>query len=206
MNAFDPYDVLGIDRDATESEVKMAFRKRAKESHPDSGGDRNEFEAVTKAHLVLKDPKKRSKYDRTGKIDDETPDNTVSAAMQCIASFIAMAVSVNLERGGVDPLSIDLVKEMRTQFREAISKIKVQKNTLKLAAKKTRAISERMKRKKGDSPLNKVLEWQSRRYDEQISIKDQEIKAHEDAIVLLGDYEFTSDVDVLQELKERLFR
>ncbi|MFC6787803.1 J domain-containing protein [Halobaculum halobium] len=46
---------LGVDADASQSEVKAAYRDRVKETHPDSGGDEDEFKRVNRAYETLKD-------------------------------------------------------------------------------------------------------------------------------------------------------
>lgn len=48
-NTSDPYDVLGVARDATADEVKARFRELAKEHHPDKGGDEGQFVKIKKA-------------------------------------------------------------------------------------------------------------------------------------------------------------
>ncbi len=64
------YEVLGISRDATPEEIKKAFRRKARELHPDSNGDNPDAEAQFKeageAYEVLKDPDKKAAYDRYG--------------------------------------------------------------------------------------------------------------------------------------------
>ena len=65
----DYYDVLGISRDATEEEIKKAFRKLALEFHPDrnrSEGAEDRFKEVNEAYQVLSDSRKRASYDRFG--------------------------------------------------------------------------------------------------------------------------------------------
>jgi len=60
------YDILGIEKNATEKEIKRAWRKAAKTHHPDRGGDPEEFKKFEQAHDVLSDPEKRQLYDRGG--------------------------------------------------------------------------------------------------------------------------------------------
>jgi DnaJ-class molecular chaperone len=72
MMAEDPYKVLGLKKDASEDEIRRAFRKLAKELHPDvnptdkTASER--FKNVSAAYDILGDPEKRRKYDR-GEID-----------------------------------------------------------------------------------------------------------------------------------------
>ena len=64
------YDVLGVDRNAGDGEIKGAFRRLAKECHPDRcNGDPNaetRFKEVNEAYEALKDPQRRAAYDRFG--------------------------------------------------------------------------------------------------------------------------------------------
>ena len=65
----DYYDVLGLSRNASEEDIKKAFRKLALEFHPDrnrSDGAEGRFKEVNEAYQVLSDSKKRADYDRFG--------------------------------------------------------------------------------------------------------------------------------------------
>jgi molecular chaperone DnaJ len=67
----DLYELLGLTQEASQDDIKRAYRRRAREHHPDAGGDEEAFKAVTHAYQVLSDPEKRARYDRFG--DDGTP-------------------------------------------------------------------------------------------------------------------------------------
>jgi curved DNA-binding protein len=70
MDYKDYYKVLGVKRNASESEIKRAYRKLALKLHPDKNpGDKNaenRFKEINEAYEVLGDPEKRAKYDRLG--------------------------------------------------------------------------------------------------------------------------------------------
>jgi len=57
------YNVLGVSPSASEQEVKNAYRKKARSTHPDQGGDVKEFQRVQEAYDTLKDKEKRFIYD-----------------------------------------------------------------------------------------------------------------------------------------------
>ena len=61
----DHYEVLGISKDATEEEIRQAYRRLAKGSHPDAAGDPARFRLITEAYEVLSDGARREAYDRT---------------------------------------------------------------------------------------------------------------------------------------------
>lgn len=63
----DYYKILGVEKNATESEIKKAYRKLAQQHHPDTGkGDEKKFKEVTEAYEVLGDKQKRAQYDQFG--------------------------------------------------------------------------------------------------------------------------------------------
>lgn len=57
------YDVLGVPRDADLAALRAAYRRRARETHPDAGGDDAEFAAVSLAWWTLSSPERRARYD-----------------------------------------------------------------------------------------------------------------------------------------------
>lgn len=58
------YEVLGVPQNATHDEIKTAYRRAARRTHPDHGGDADEFRRVSLAYETLGDPDARGTYDR----------------------------------------------------------------------------------------------------------------------------------------------
>jgi molecular chaperone DnaJ len=60
------YEDLGVDRTATPEQIKKSFRQKAKKSHPDTGGNAEEFKTISLAYNILSDEEKRKQYDKGG--------------------------------------------------------------------------------------------------------------------------------------------
>src|SRR3954454_8584577 len=76
--ARDYYDVLGVSRDAGPDELQQAFRRLARQNHPDVNRDpgaEERFKEINEAYSVLSDPKQRKKYDRFGEDFRQIPDD-----------------------------------------------------------------------------------------------------------------------------------
>ena len=67
----DYYDILGVDKTASDSELKKAYKKQSMQHHPDRGGDEAKFKEVNEAYSALKDPEKRQMYDQFGTTDPQ---------------------------------------------------------------------------------------------------------------------------------------
>lgn len=57
------YNVLGVSENATQDDIKKAFRNKSKEHHPDRGGNEEEFKKINEAYSTIGDEQKRAEYD-----------------------------------------------------------------------------------------------------------------------------------------------
>lgn len=123
-----PYETLGVPPDATDDQIKKAFRHKARKTHPDSNRAEDateKFDAVQKAFLVLSDKKKREAFDKTGEVleDEKQPD--------------AIAILIEIFDGGLNAMlqgqSFNLGKYMRENVNNNLER--VQGNIPELEAK-----------------------------------------------------------------------
>ena len=69
MDFKDYYNIMGLERDASQDEIKRAYRKLARKYHPDVSKEADaeaRFKELGEANAVLKDPEKRAAYDELG--------------------------------------------------------------------------------------------------------------------------------------------
>jgi hypothetical protein len=78
---FDPYEILGVGKDATSEDIRQAFKRKSKTAHPDYGGSSEDFDALRKAYEILTDTSKRRMWDDcrlAGDLDIENETNLAS--------------------------------------------------------------------------------------------------------------------------------
>jgi curved DNA-binding protein CbpA len=148
------YDVLGVEKDASASEIKKEYRKKAVKLHPDKGGDSEEFAKLSFAYKVLSDPEERKKYDDTG-VTSDTPDEE-KAAVEHIKTIISKAISnecqndfmsgYNSSRSGIAGILKGVIKRQIADVKQTIQNTEETITKLTKLKKKTR-LKENAKRK-----------------------------------------------------------
>lgn len=97
------YDVLELARNATQAEIKTAYRKASSAAHPDrEGGSVDAQAALNSAYAVLSDPARREYYDRTGR--DAPPEGPEAAAEALLLHVMDTAICRGHDQAGEDPL------------------------------------------------------------------------------------------------------
>ena len=82
----DLYNLLGVEHDATQSDIAAAYRRKAKKCHPDVGGEPKAFLAIAHAYSVLSDAERRERYDRDGDADTVRQHTHVQYAVSMFAT------------------------------------------------------------------------------------------------------------------------
>jgi molecular chaperone DnaJ len=126
--AEDFYNVLGVSREASPEEIKKAYRKLARENHPDRNPDdpkaEDRFKSIQEAYDTLSDPEKRKEYDAGGMFSGFRGGQPFGGAGGGFSSDIGDIFSSVFGRGRAQPRSVrgaDLETEVRLSFDQAVN-------------------------------------------------------------------------------------
>lgn len=195
----DPYETLGVPRDASNVAIKRAYRRRAKATHPDrSGGDEDAFKSLASAYALLADPESRAHYDRTGRAPD--PRGAMSMPEQIILQVLHMSIiaSGNLE---------DVIGDLRSEIAGRLAK---HRQNFDLAREGESIASEQLGRYRlphAEAAEDNLIEGAFAQLVNNAR-KAQEgeaaaVKAHEDALTLLARYEDLRPVEANEDYAAR---
>lgn len=180
----DLYETLGIGRAAEASEIQSAYRQRAKATHPDAGGDREEFEAVQKARAVLLDPVRRARYDETGE-DEVGPDDILADAMEILMILLDRVIQSDVDFAQADVV-VALQDSIRAQERQVLGELR----KVEAKAKRTDDLAKRFRTRTGDSVLRRALEARAREFRAAKLGAERRLKVLERALEILGEHSF----------------
>lgn len=114
------YEILGLYPDATEEEIKDAYRRKSMIHHPDrEGGDEETFKQVKAAYEVLSDPERRKRYDETG----QTEEGPSEEEMLANAATHILVETLNSIPEWVTPTQDDFIERMVKRVDSRINKL-----------------------------------------------------------------------------------
>lgn len=185
----DLYAILGVARSASPQEIRKAYIKRAKATHPDSGGAEEDFKNISLAYEVLKDADRRAFYDEHGHWDQKA----IAREAEQIKAMIAGMLLNWVVNGGEAIAQHDLVKLIRTEFEKGIAANTEQLGKLTAAKKSLSVIAKRFKRKANDSALNGIallIADQIKAMDAQHASLTANIELIKKALAFIDEYKF----------------
>lgn len=188
-----PYDILGVSKDADIAAIRKAYRHAAKRAHPDGGGNEKRFELVKLAHDVLTDPQRRAKYDATGSLDPKEPDNALSDVLNIIMGAMDNAIR-SCEQEGARPEQCDMIQRMTRAVNAGTREREQKRQVLRDAEAKVQRLQGRFRTKK--SAVNFIEDMLARSLANiapQIQQLDRFDIAAKAALAMLNDYTFRSD-------------
>jgi len=152
---------LGISRDADEATIKKAYRRKAKEHHPDKGGDAEEFKKVQKAYAILSDPDKRKRYDAGEDVDQRNGPSIEDRAAELIMQGFDQVLELE-QIPGDDPLAL-VMESIQQSLKSVLKDIAGFEKTIKRMEKQERKVKRKKKAKPGDNLWLRVVQTKKQR-------------------------------------------
>lgn len=187
---FDPYDALGVKPDADKATIRKAYRRKAKDVHPDApGGSTEAFRDVSRAVALLTDDRKRSRYDQTGDADaSDTAENADAEAWDTIAHILKGMMQDTDEI----PPGADALAAMKSVIANAVADVQRQMEPhQRLVFRHERLLKRfRKKERKGRFFMEAIVGALVKDAHKAIAKGEAEISCFTRAIELLDQYEF----------------
>lgn len=146
------YDVLGVDKDANNEEIRDAYHKKAKEHHPDKGGDAMIFASVSFAYKVLSDPASRKEYDEFGSTSEASEKE--KAALEHVKQIVQQLISAVINMNGYGSRETALATATKKVLKEQIRDTKKMIEEAKRVIRSLEQILHKTNRKKQKSKPN----------------------------------------------------
>lgn len=186
------YEILGVRRGVCTADVVRAFRNKAKEHHPDAGGDRARFEEIVDAYNVLSDRDKRAAYDRDGTVD-HTADNQRAQALGIIETLMA-GILAEIDQGFADRgIYNDLVAKMREQLEARMVGIAGEVSKMTAAAERYDKFAQRFEASGETNYLRKMVEARASAIRLGLPRASAALALCDTALQILNEHSFVAD-------------
>jgi DnaJ-class molecular chaperone len=187
----DLYQALGVNRGAPPEVIRSAYRKAAKECHPDAGGTPEKWALVCLAHDTLTDKRRREEYDQTGSTDD-----LEAAAMQTVYDTVAMVVATIVAgRRKVETFDIvsDAIKTLQMQIGNINNSARQQREANAALEQVVGRFKARSKGKPND--LQRILGPQFQGHLRAAKAHETQRQVCEMAIAILREHRFEAEAE-----------
>jgi curved DNA-binding protein CbpA len=175
-----PYTTLGVAPDASIDEIKAAYRRAAKNHHPDAGGDASVFREIQKAYEILTDPERRKLFDETGVVDGPSPES------ELVSIFVQLVEKFNPHENNLVALARQSVLRSQSIYSKEAASLRQQASRFKDAA-------ERVSVKSGENPVSSKLLLKASTFEQQAAEADIKRKFGEALLRLLERYEYRTE-------------
>ena len=179
----DYYKILGVDRDCDQDSIKKAYRKKARECHPDHHRDDPEkveqFRQITEAYEVLSKPEARAEYDEFGRTGKQC---------QAILDELANMYINKVIQGTRDP-----IESLRNDLRKGINNSKENLKSTKRNITIVKDSVKKLKTKGSSKTLIDVIEKKIRGFAVEETMINNRIEDLEWRLEFLQNYDFEND-------------
>ncbi|MFN7103580.1 MAG: J domain-containing protein [Pseudorhizobium sp.] len=185
----DPYDTLGVARNADATQIKTAYRRRAKNAHPDTGGDVDMFAKLTTSYELLCDPVRRKVFDETG-YDPTLADTKDLEGLLVLETLINDFILDEREPGSFDP-----VAAMRRKLTDRIVNVRFHILELERHRARIRNHLDRIGRKPETDFLGSMMRARGDSITDAILKAEAQIVTIEKAYMMLDGYSYELELE-----------
>jgi hypothetical protein len=186
-----PYDELDIPKDATDAEIRRAYRRRSSKAHPDKGGTAEEFRRVHAAYQVLTDRTKRAQFDKSGRADASFQDDR--AVM--LEDLAALVLGV-IDHPQTQLEYVDVIGSVRNSLERDILELEVNRTNLQRKIAKRERAAKRLRRiKGGENLVAAMIRAEILRIQEQIEDIAPAIAHKRGVLAIAGEYAYRTGPD-----------
>lgn len=185
-----PYDILGVPNNASDEQIRQAYKSLAQHHHPDKGGNEELFKQIKFAYEILSDPLKRREYDRTGEythrpsIRDETLE-------QLSRLFFDVLSKANIEQD-------DILLTLRVETRNIREHVQKDINACSDYIVRLSKVKKKIKKKNnGDNILAGIVEKQIESRNRELEMFMRRIHVCDQMIEVLEDYQYGDTIAML---------
>lgn len=175
------YDDLGVPKDIDTEKIKSIFRTRAKETHPDKGGDPAQFRNLVRAYNILSDPDKRRRYDNGE--NPESINQSNSAEHQALGMVYTIFNSIIDQ--DIDLTHSNLFEIMQSAIKSNQENIKNHRTAAKIKIEKYQNILNRIKKNDKSQCFIDILQDKIKKSNGQIIEMDTNLKICDIALKLI---------------------
>ena len=153
---FCPYKILGVQPDADDTAIRLAFRKKVRSSHPDSGGSTEEFQTLKRAYDLLSDKESRRLFDETG----EWVDVPLDPRQTKIIEILSIGLDKTLFKIATEPQKFQfpkIIDLIATEIEEQRKELNIQKANYEQALAVSQDLLERFSVSEGKNLMRSVI-------------------------------------------------
>lgn len=195
---FNPYEILGIARDADVETVRAAYRELAKTNHPDAGGSAEDFHRINRAMSLLLDVERRRVFDECGvSLDREAVNGAFVKACGLVAGLVnerTRAFFAAGQRHDMDP-RFDAKMLEHIEFKLQTERRKIVQAVASGAEMRAFTIDMMARFETDDprDPIRRSLEGNLTAGDHLAEQAEEQIRIHDEAIAIVRGYRFRAD-------------
>jgi curved DNA-binding protein CbpA len=182
------YDALGVPKNADEAAIKKAYKRKAREHHPDKGGDSRAMVAVNRAYETLSNKRKREYYDVSG--EEEKLTTPEQQALQTIYQImLSLAGQVEEQFDFVDAIvqnlrnNRDTIARKKPQLEKAMRKIENQRKCIR-------------RKGGGENLLDRAFAQQVDAITQQLADLPAAVAICDRALTIMKDYENAAQMQI----------